>query len=323
MRRREFFGVVGGAAAWPVVVRAQQAAKPFVVAYLALLDGQDSALVKQRLHELGYVEGQNLIFDYRSANGQSERLPQLASDLVRTVPDVLMAGFGTLTAKAAQAATSTVPVVFTSVGDPIGAGIVQSLNRPGANITGVTPQASEIQGKRLEVLELLIPDIQIIAALLNPETPFSGLALTELKTAADSRGRRIEVLELRTANQLSASIDAALKAGARALLTIEDPLLLSLRERIADLAEKSRLPVVYGNREFAEAGGLMSYGVDRKPLYRRAAELTDKILKGAKPADIPVEQPTKFELVINLKAAKAIGLAVPDKLLALADDVIE
>jgi putative ABC transport system substrate-binding protein len=280
-------------------------------------------MVKQRLHELGYVEGQNLIFDYRSANGQSERLPQLAADLVRTVPDVLMAGFGTLTAKAAQAATSTIPVVFTSVGDPIGAGIVKSLNRPGANITGVTPQASDIQGKRLEALELLVPDIQIIGALLNPETPFSGLALKELKTAADSRGRRIEVLELRTANQLSASIDAALKAGARALLTIEDPFLLSLRERIADLAVKSRLPVVYGNREFTEAGGLMSYGVDRKPLYRRAAELTDKILKGAKPADIPVEQPTKFELVINLKAAKSIDLAIPDKLLALADEVIE
>jgi putative ABC transport system substrate-binding protein len=322
MRRREF--IIGSvAAASPLAARAQQAAKPFVVAYLALLDGQDPVIVKQRLQELGYVEGKNLVFDYRSANGQSERLPQLAADLVRTAPDVLMAGFGTLTAKAAQAATATIPVVFTSVGDPIGAGIVQSLNRPGANITGVTPQASEIQGKRLEVLELLIPGIQTIAVLLNPETPFSGLALKELKAAADTRGQRLEVFELRTADQLSASIDAAIKAGARALLTIEDPFVLSLRERIADLAVKSRLPVGYNNREFTEAGGLMSYGVDRKPLYRRAAELTDKILKGAKPADVPVEQPTKFELIINLKAAKAIGLAIPDKLLALADEVIE
>jgi len=323
MRRRDFITLVGGLSVWPLATWAQQTAKPVLVAYLALIDGQDPVLVKQRLHELGYVEGKNLIFDYRSADGHSERLPQLAVDLVRTAPDVLMAGFGTLTAKAVQAATSTIPVVFTSVGDPIGAGIIKSLNRPGANITGVTPQASEIQGKRLDVLELLVPNIKIIAVLMNPETPFAGLALKELKNAADSRGKRLEVFELRTADQISTSFDAAMKTGATALLTVEDPFLLSLRERIADLAAKHRFPIVYNNREFTEAGGLISYGVDRKPLYRRAAELADKILKGAKPADIPVEQPTKFELIINLKAAKAIGLTMPDKLLALADDVIE
>jgi ABC-type uncharacterized transport system substrate-binding protein len=293
------------------------------VAYLALLGGLDSAVVKQRLHELGYTEGKNLIFDHRSAEGQSERLPELAADLVRTKPDVLIAGFGTLTAKAAQAATASVPIVFTGVGDPIGAGIVNSLNRPGANVTGTTPQGTEIGGKRLQILEELVPGIRIVAVLVNPETPFTPLALRELRTAADARGQSLAIFEIRTADQLQTSIEASVKAGAPGLMVLEDPLLLSLRRQIADLAVRLRLPAIYGNREFAEAGGLLSYGPDRRQLYRRAAELVDKILKGTKPADIPVERPTKFELVINLKTAKALGLKVPDRLLALANEVIE
>jgi putative tryptophan/tyrosine transport system substrate-binding protein len=323
MRRREVITLLGGAATWPLAARAQQPAKSYRVAYLALLDGQDSAVVKQRLDELGYTEGKNLIFDFRSAEGQSGRLPQLAADLVRTKPDVLIAGFGTLTAKAAQVATANIPIVFVSVGDPIGAGIVKSLNRPGSNVTGVTPQGAEIGGKRLQILEELVPGNGIVAVLMNPETPFTALALRELRIAADARGQRLEILEVRTADQLSTSIEASVKAGATSLTTLEDPLLLSLRRQIAELTVKLRLPTIHGNREFAEAGGLLSYGTDRRQLYRRAAELVEKIFKGAKPADIPVEQPTKFELVINLNTAKALGFAIPPTLLALANEVIE
>jgi len=193
---------------------------------------------------------------------------------------VIVAGFGTLTAKAAQAATTSIPIVFTSVGDPIGAGIVKSLNRPGANITGLHPAGTEING-------------------LNPDTPFSALALDELRAAADAQRRRLEICEVRTPDQLSSSVEHALRAGATGLTTLEDPLLLSLRRQIIELAAKHRLFAAYGNRDFVNAGGLLSYGTDRRQLYRRAAELVDKILKGERPADIPVERPTKFELIIN------------------------
>ena len=323
IRRREFITLLGGAAAWPLAARAQQPARPYRVAYLALLAGRDSVVVKQRLDELGYIEGKNMIFDFRSAEGRSERLLQLASELVRTSPDVIVAGFGTLAAQAAQAATETIPIVFASVGDPIGAGIVKSLNRPGANVTGITPQGTETGGKRLQMLEELVPGIRILAVLMNPETPFSMLALQELRVAADARGQRLEVFEIRSTDQLSHIIEFTARSGATGLVILEDPLLLGLRRQIAELATELRLPAIYGNREFAEAGGLLSYGPDRGQLYRRAAELIDKILKGAKPADIPVERPTKFELVINVKTARALGLTVPDKLLALADEVIE
>jgi ABC-type uncharacterized transport system substrate-binding protein len=327
MRRRELITLLGGAAAgWPLAVRAQQAAKPYRIGYLALLPGEDKVLVKpllQRLQELGYAEGRSLIFDYRSAEGRAERLPELAAELVRANLDVLVAGFGTLTAQASRAATATIPVVFVSVGDPLGAGVVASLNRPGANVTGLSSQASEIGSKRLQIVDELAPGKRMVATLLNPDAPFSMLALQELTAAAELRRQRLEVFEARTADQVSAGIEAASKAGAAGLITLEDPLLLGLRRQIVDLTAKIRLPTVYGNREFTEAGGLMSYGVDRRQQSRRAAEYVDKILKGAKPADLPVEQPTKFELVINLKAAKALRLDMPDKLLALADEVIE
>ncbi len=327
MKRREFIALLGGAAAsvGPLAARAQQAAKSHRISYLALLPGEDTTLMKpllQRLHELGYRDGQSMVIEYRSAEGRPERLPQLAAELVRANPDVLIAGFGTLTAKAAQAATTTIPIVFTSIGDPVGAGLIASLSRPGANVTGLTSQASDIVGKRLQILNDLIPGNQIVAVLTNPDTPFSALAVQELRTTNAGR-QRLEVFEARTADQVSASIEAAIKAGAAGLITLEDPLTLSLSRQIADLAAKARLPTIYGNRNFAEAGGLMSYGVDRRQLNRRAAEYVDRIIKGAKPADLPVEQPTKFELVINLKTAKALGLSIPANLLALADEVIE
>ena len=325
MKRRAFMLALGAAAllARPLATRAQQPAKAYRVAYLALLGDQDAAIVKQRLNELGYTEGKNLIFDFHSAAGQLGRLAQLAADLVKTNPDVIVTGFGTATAKAAQAATATVPIVFTAVGDPIGAGIVKGLSRPGANLTGIHTQAADISGKRLQILEDIAPGIRTIAVLLNLDAPFTSVALPELMNAAGARDQRLELCDVQTAEQLSTGLEAAVKAGATGLTILETPVLLGLRRQIVDLAAKLRLFAIYSNWEFVSAGGLASYGPDRRQLYRRAAELVDKILKGQRSADIPVEQPTKFELVLNLKAAKALGLEVPPNLLALADEVIE
>ena len=322
MRRREFITFVGGAATWPLAASAQQS-RSFRIAYPAFVTGKDSTIITERLQELGYRKGENLDFIYRSADGRPELLASLAAELVNARPDVLISGFGTLPAKAAKAATSTIPIVFASVGDPVGAGLINSLNRPGANVTGVTSEASDVVGKRLQLFNDLLPAKGTVAVLMNPDTPFSALALRQLKTAAAAAEQPIQVFEAISADQVLAGIEAAAKAGAAGILTLEDALLVSTRRQMAERAITTRLPIVYGSREFAEAGGLISYGVDRRHMYRRAAEYVDMILKGAHPAELPVEQPTKFELVINLQAAKAIGLAVPDQLLALADDVIE
>jgi putative ABC transport system substrate-binding protein len=323
MTRREFIALLGGATAWPLAAYAQQSTKHYRIAFLALLGDLDAVIVRQRLAELGYVEGKNLIFDFRSAEGQSERLPQLAAESVKTNPDVIVAGFGTATAKAAQAATATVPVVFTTVGDPIGSGIVKSLGRPGGNLTGIHSQATDISGKRLQILDDIVPDIRSIAVLLNQDAPFTAVALPELKIAADARGKRLELCDVSTAAQLKSGLETAVKAGATGLMVLETPVLLGLRREIVDLAAKLRLFALYTSRDFVGVGGLASYGPDRPQLYRRAAEFVDKILKGEKPSEIPVEQPTKFEFLINLKTAAAFGLTIPDKLLALADEVIE
>ena len=328
MRRRDFIIWLGGgaAAAWPLAADAQQMRSPYRIVFLGLLPGENTTLMKsllERLNELGYRQGQNMIFDYRSAEGVSERLPQLASDAVRSNPDVLITGFGTLTAKAAKAATSTIPIVFTAVGEPVGAGVVASLGRPGANITGMSAQATDIVGKRLQILQELVPGDKAIAVLFNPETPFSALALQELRAAAQARPTALVVFEARTADQVSASFEAAVKAGTGGLLMLEDHLTYGLRPQIAELAARFRLPTIAIVRDFPEAGGLVSYGIDLRQMNRRAAEYVDKILNGAKPADLPVEQPTKFELVINLKTARTLGLTVPPSLLSIADEVIE
>jgi putative ABC transport system substrate-binding protein len=277
----------------------------------------------ERSKELGYRQGENMEFSYRSAGGRPELLDPLVAELVNAGPDVLVAGFGTLPAKAAKASTSTIPIVFASVGDPIGAGLINSLNRPGGNVTGVTSEASGVMGKRLQVLDELVPGKRTVAVLMNPDMPFSSLALRELKAAATETAQPIQVFEARNADQVVAGVEAAANRGVAGLLTLEDALLASTRRQIADRAITTRLPIVYGSRAFPEAGGLVSYGVDRRHMYRRAAEYVDKILKGANPAELPVEQPTKFELVINLKAAKAIGVELPAKLLALAEEVID
>ena len=326
MRRREFIGLAGGAAVWPFAVRGQPVEKSYRVSYLALLAGEDATLAKpfsQRLAELGYSEGKNLMLTYRSAEGRPERLAELVTELAQANPDVLVAGFGTLAAKAAAAASKTIPIVFTTVGDPIGAGLVASLGQPGANVTGLTDQANDIAAKRLQILQDLVPGKRAIAVLLNPDTPFSALALREVRSAAERGQQPLAVFEARTSAEVSTGIAAAIKSEAAGLLTLDDPLLLGAKRQIAELVAAARLPTVYGTRDFAEAGGLMSYGVDRRQISRRAAEYVDKVLKGARPADLPVEQPTKFELVVNLKTAKALDLAVPPTLLALADEVIE
>jgi putative ABC transport system substrate-binding protein len=325
-RRRDFITLLGGAGTWSLAAHAQSAAKSYRVGYLSFAGGEDATWVRpllERLHELGYDEDRNMIFDYRSAEAHLDRLESLAVELVQRHPDVLVAGNGTLTAQALKAASTTLPVVFIGVGDPLAVGLVASLNRPGGNITGLTGQPSDVVGKRLQLLLQLVPRKQIIAVLMNPDTPYTSLALKQVRAAVEGTDIRLEVLETRSASQLAGNISAAVKVGADALLILEDPLLFALRREIADLAAQAQLPSCHGYREFVEAGGLMSYGTDRRQMVRRAAEFVDKILKGTKPADIPVERPTKFELLINLKAAKALGIAIPPTLLALADEVIE
>jgi putative tryptophan/tyrosine transport system substrate-binding protein len=324
--RRIGLAVALGFALAASVAEAQQSGKVWRIGYLALTPGENTSLMKallERLHELGYSEAKNLTFEYRSAEGRPERLPQLAMELVRSNPDVLIAGFGTLAAQAAKTATTTIPIVFTNLGDPIGAGLVASLGRPGGNVTGLTDQARELPGKRLQILQELVRGAKVIAVLMNPDTPFTTLALKEAKTAAEAAHLRLQVLEARTAEQVPGRFEEAIKLGAVGLLVLEDPLTYSMRRQISELAMKFRLPTIYGYRDFAEAGGLISYGADRRQMYRRAAEYVDKILKGTKPADLPVEQPTKFELVINLKTAGALGLTIPQTLLLRADHVIQ
>jgi putative ABC transport system substrate-binding protein len=327
-RRRFLLASLAGALAAPLAAEPQQARKVYRIAFLALVSGEDTSLMTallERLRELGYTEGKNMVFTYRSAEGHPERLPQLAIDLIRGNPDILIAGFGTLAAQAAKAATATIPIVFTNLGDPVGAGLVTSLGRPGGNVTGLTDQARDLQGKRLQILGEVIRSSshKAIAVLLNPDTPFTALALKEVKAAADATHTPLKVFEARTPDELSARFEEGMNAGVVGLLVLEDPLTYNARRQLAELAMRFRLPTIYGYRDFAEAGGLMSYGADRRVMYRRAAEYVDKILRGARPADLAVEQPTTFEFVINLKTAKALGLTIPPSLLARADQVIE
>jgi putative ABC transport system substrate-binding protein len=326
--RRSLLRILAGAALLIVGHRATaQKAKSFTIGYLALLPGEDrmsfAAMFVRRLNELGYVDGQNLRFIYRSAEGQPELLPSLASDLVRMKPNVLVTGFGTVAAKAGKAAGGAVPVVFMAVGDPVGAGIVESLARPGGNVTGLSDLAAHLQGNRLQLLREIAPAASLFAVVLNPGTPYTALAYKELEAAADIAKVQIRAFEVRSPEETAPQLEASKAAGAGGLVILEDPLTFSQRGEIATLASRLRLPAVYGYHEFAEAGGLMSYGTDHGAQWRRGAEIVDLILKGAKPADIPVEQPTKFELVVNLKTAKALDLTVPSTIMIRADDVIE
>jgi putative tryptophan/tyrosine transport system substrate-binding protein len=327
MRRRELIGLLGGAAvAWPLVARAQQPAMP-VIGYL---NGASSAqfthllaAFQKGLSETGYAENRNVAIEYRYADGQYDRLPALAADLVNRQVAVIVATAGTPTIRAAKAATSSVPIVFVIGGDPVTFGIVASLNRPGGNITGVTLIAAETAAKRLGLLLELVPTAAVVGVLANPSNPITKPQLTDLETAVRSLGRQMHVLNASSESDFEPAFAAIDQQHIDALVVAADPFFDDRRAQIVALAARHRVPVSYVRREFVVAGGLMSYGPDNPDAFRQAGVYTGRILKGAKPADLPVMQPTKFELVINVKTARLLGLSVPPSLLATADEVIE
>ena len=277
---------------------------------------------RQGLRELGYVEGQNIAIESRWAEGKDDRLPALAADLVRSKVDVIVAQSGAAT-RAAQQATRTIPIVMSLSNDAEGSGLIASLARPGGNVTGLTIMVPDLAGKQFQLLKEVIPKVSRVALLTNPANPASAPFLREAEAAARALGVRLQTLETRNPQEIDSAFAAMTRERAGALLILPDQIFVSQRRQIAELATKRRLPSVYGVREYAEAGGLMAYGANHIDLVRRAATFVDKILKGAKPADLPVEQPTKFELIINLRTAKAIGLTIPPSVLQRADQIID
>jgi len=326
MRRREFITVLGGAAAWPIRARAQQSAMPVI----GFLNGQSAqafapavAAFHRGLNEAGYVQGQNVAIEYRWAEGRLDRLPPLAADLVRRQVAVIAATGGNNSALAAMQTTSTIPIVFTSSDNPIERGLVASINRPGGNVTGVSWFNAELGPKRLGLLHELVPNATIVALLINPNNPESVRQPAELQHAGRAIGLELLVLTATSAGDIDAAFTAMVQNRVGGLLIGSDPFFLNRREQIIALAAQHTIPTVYSGREAAGAGGLMSYGNSLADAYRRAGIQTGRILKGTKPSELPVDQATKFELHINLKTAKALGLEVPPTLLARADEVIE
>ena len=327
MRRRDFIKVIAGSAATlPLAARAQQPAMP-VIGYLQSASpsyfAQFSDAVRQGLNEIGYVEGQNVAIERRSAEGDYDRLAALAACLVDRQVAVILAAGGSDPAKAAKAATSDIPIVFVSAADPVRTGLVASLNRPGGNVTGVSLLASALDAKKLGLLRELAPKASTIGVLINPDYPSANSQREETQQAAARLGLRLLMLSARADGEIDFAFASAAKQGADALLVATDPFLLSRRERLVALAARYAVPAIYAQREVVSGGGLISYGPHFWDGYRQAGAYVGRVLKGEKPADLPVLQPTKFELVINLKTAKALGLEVPDRLLALADEVIE
>jgi len=317
------------ALAWTGAVFAQSKQAPAKVPRIGLLSPSspsDAApwheAFRQGLRDRGWVEGKNINIEYRYAEGRNDRLPDLASDLVRLKVDVIVAS-ASPDALAAQKATKAIPIVVTAAGDPVATGLVESLARPGGNITGLSQMAVELVGKRLELLKEMVPKLSRVAVLWNPQAVASTLGWKELQLPARQLGIQLHSLEVRSPNEFDQAFEAATRARAGALFILPDPLIFTNLKRIADHATKSRLPSVFQTSVFADAGGLVTYGPDRADLYRRAATYVDKILKGAKPGDLPIEQPTKFELVVNLKTAKALGITIPQTIMVQADRVIE
>ena len=325
VRRREFITLLGGAAmAWPLAARAQQAAMP-VIGILRSSPAAGSAHLvtafRDSLKEAGFLEGQNVAIEYRWADGHPERLPALTADLIHHPVALIVANQAA--AQVAKAATTTVPIVFTTGADPVRVGLVASLSRPGGNVTGVVFSVGNLTAKRLALLHELVPNALVLAVLLDPNAPVSDEALEGVEEARRTVGRRIEIVKVSAAHDLDAAFARIVQARTGALLVGGGPFFLGQRQQIVGLAARHGLPASYVTREYLEAGGLMSYGPSITEAYRQAGSYAARILKGAKPADLPVVQSTKFELIINLKTAKTLAIDVPDKLIALADEVIE
>ena len=324
MRRREFIAVLGGAmVVWPVVARAQLAAKPPTIGFLgsstpSAMSGWTAAFV-QRLRELGWMEGRTVAIEYRWGEGRSERYAQIADEFVRLKVDVIVT-YGTPPSKAAKHATTVIPIVFAAAADPVGSGLVSSLARPGGNITGLSLQQSDLVGKKLELLREVVTGLRRLALLGNVSNASSMLEIDEVRTAASALGIEIVPLDIQRAADIAGAFDA-FSGRAEALYVSTDPLIFTNISRINTLALGARLPTIYNGKEYR--GGLMSYGPNYPDLFRRAADFVDKILRGAKPGDFPVEQPTKFDFAINLTTAKALGLTIPPSLLVRADEIIE
>jgi putative tryptophan/tyrosine transport system substrate-binding protein len=326
VKRRDFITLLAGAAAtWPLAARAQQPAKLPTIGFMGIstpsLESQWVAPFVQRLRELGWIDGRTVAIEYRWAEGRSERAAEIAAELVRLKVDVI-ATAATPNVVAAQQATSVIPIVFAVAGDPVGTGLVASLARPGGNITGLSIQATDLAGKRLELLREVVPGLSRLAILVNVSNRLAMLEMGEVQAAARTLGLKVANSEFRRAEDIAPAFES-LKGRADALYICNDILAVTNRNRINILAAGARLPTMTGIRELVEAGALLSYGANLPDLFRRAADYVDKILRGAKPDDLPIQQPTKFEFVINLNTAKAIGLEVPSTLLARADEVIE
>jgi putative ABC transport system substrate-binding protein len=325
MRRRDVLAAIGGAAAWPFAARAQQSALP-VIGFLnsATLKGEAERLAafRQGLKESGFVEGQNVVIEYRSAEGQFDRLPELAADLVRRQVSVLVANT-TASALAAKPATSTLPIVFVTGADPVELGLVASLNRPGGNATGVSFLVNKLMAKRLELLSELAPGTAAFGMLVDPNNPNAVADTKDAQAAAAALGRRLVVAKAGAESEIDAPVAALVQQRVSALLVGAHVLFFSRRDQLVALAARHAVAASYATREFVAAGGLMSYGPNQTDVYRLVGVYAGRILKGAKPADLPVERPVKFDLVINLKTAKALGLDVPVHLQQLADEVIE
>jgi putative ABC transport system substrate-binding protein len=327
VRRRELITLFGSAAImWPDAVRAQQKAMPVIGFLAATSPGPFAAFVAafhQGLNETGFVEGQSLAIEYRWAEGHYDRLPTLAAELVGRKVDVIVAAGGFAAALAAKSATSTTPIVFTGVSDPVAVGLVASLARPGRNITGFSGMGAQLMPKRLELLSELVPHADVIALLVNPNDAQAERMIKDVQEAARAKGMQLHVLKASSEGEIETAVASLAQLHTGGLLVDPDAFFVSQRERLVALVSRQAVPASFQGREFAAAGGLISYGTSFTAVYRQVGIYVGRILKGAKPADLPIQQPTKFELVVNLKTAKALGLTVPPSILSRADEIIE
>ena len=323
--RRAFIAAIAGVAAWPLAAHAQQSGKLPLIGFLgantASSQRQWTDAFLQRLRELGWIEGRTVAIEYRWAEGRLERSAEIVTELLRLKVDIIVTHSAELVL-AAKRKTAVIPIIFPAAADPVGTGLVASLTRPSGNATGLSLQATDVAGKRVEILREVLPGLRRLGIVANIDAPAAVLEMRDAQAAASTVGLATATFEIQRTNDIASAIDA-LKDRAEALYVVNDPLLTTNRNRLAILAVGARLPTMHGFREYVEAGGLVSYGANFPALFRRGAEYVDKILRGAKPADLPVEQPTKFDLVINQITAKALGLTIPPTLLARADEVIE